>query len=102
MEDPYDKLKMIAPKTVYAQAKTYYGGGECGTLDSITTHRKIFLTPATPATSHSNSRAKEDPDIAVPKSITAQKTTFSLEIEMRSQFARLKKRQRTTAQNLAD
>src|SRR5205807_2853289 len=33
MEDPYDKLKMIAPKTVYIQAKTYYGGGEWYTLD---------------------------------------------------------------------
>ena len=25
MEDPYDKLKKIAPKTVYVQAKTYFG-----------------------------------------------------------------------------
>ena len=33
MEDPYDKLKLIAPKTVYVQAKTYYGGGEWYTLD---------------------------------------------------------------------
>jgi sugar phosphate isomerase/epimerase len=33
MEDPYEKLTMIAPKTVYAQAKTYYGGGEWYTLD---------------------------------------------------------------------
>ena len=33
MEDPYDKLKQIAPKTVYVQAKTYYGGGEWYTLD---------------------------------------------------------------------
>ena len=33
MEEPYDKLKLIAPKTVYVQAKTYYGGGEWYTLD---------------------------------------------------------------------
>ncbi len=33
MEDPYDKLRMIAPKTVYVQAKAYYGGGEWYTLD---------------------------------------------------------------------
>ena len=33
LEDPYDKLKQIAPKTVYVQAKTYYGGGEWYTLD---------------------------------------------------------------------
>jgi L-ribulose-5-phosphate 3-epimerase len=33
LEDPYDKLKQIAPKTVYVQAKTYDGGGEWYTLD---------------------------------------------------------------------
>jgi L-ribulose-5-phosphate 3-epimerase len=33
LEDPYDKLAMIAPKTVYVQAKTYYGGGLWYTLD---------------------------------------------------------------------
>jgi len=33
LEDPYDKLKQIAPKTVYVQAKTYFGGGEWYTLD---------------------------------------------------------------------
>jgi len=30
---PVHKLKQIAPKTVYVQAKTYYGGGEWYTLD---------------------------------------------------------------------
>jgi L-ribulose-5-phosphate 3-epimerase len=33
LEDPYDKLKKIAPKTVFVQAKFYYGGGEWYTLD---------------------------------------------------------------------
>ncbi len=33
MEDPYEKLKLIAPKTVFVQAKTYYGGGEWYTLN---------------------------------------------------------------------
>jgi L-ribulose-5-phosphate 3-epimerase len=33
LEDPYDKLKQIAPKTIYVQAKTYDGGGELYTLD---------------------------------------------------------------------
>ena len=27
LEDPYDKLEMMAPQTVFVQAKTYYGGG---------------------------------------------------------------------------
>jgi sugar phosphate isomerase/epimerase len=33
LEDPYDKLRLIAPKTDFVQAKTYYGGGEWYTLD---------------------------------------------------------------------
>lgn len=33
LEDPYPKLEMIARKTVFVQAKTYYGGGEWYTLD---------------------------------------------------------------------
>lgn len=27
LEDPYDRLEMMAPETVFVQAKTYYGGG---------------------------------------------------------------------------
>lgn len=33
LENPYDKLEMIAPYTSFVQAKTYYGGGEWYTLD---------------------------------------------------------------------
>lgn len=33
LEDPYPKLEMLMPKTVFVQAKTYYGGGEWYTLD---------------------------------------------------------------------
>lgn len=33
LEDPYDKLEMIAPYTCFVQAKTYYGGGEWYSLD---------------------------------------------------------------------
>ena len=33
LEDPYEKLEMLAPKTVLLQAKTYYGGGEWYELD---------------------------------------------------------------------
>jgi sugar phosphate isomerase/epimerase len=33
LEDPYAKLEQIAPKTVYVQAKTYYGGGIWYALD---------------------------------------------------------------------
>src|SRR5256885_3536905 len=30
---PYEKLRLMAPKTVFVQAKTYFGGGEWYTLD---------------------------------------------------------------------
>jgi len=33
LEDPYDRLEMLAPKAVFVQAKTYYGGGKWYTLD---------------------------------------------------------------------
>lgn len=33
LEQPYEKLLKMAPKTVFVQAKTYYGGGEWYTLD---------------------------------------------------------------------
>ena len=32
LEDPYDRLEKIAPKTILVQAKTYYGGGQWYTL----------------------------------------------------------------------
>jgi sugar phosphate isomerase/epimerase len=33
LEDPYDKLEMLAPRTCYVQAKTYFGGGIWYALD---------------------------------------------------------------------
>ncbi|MBI1249234.1 TIM barrel protein [bacterium] len=33
LEDPYARLEKIAPKTVFVQAKTYYGGGQWYSLD---------------------------------------------------------------------
>lgn len=33
LEDPYEQIEMLAPYTVFVQAKTYYGGGRYYTLD---------------------------------------------------------------------
>jgi L-ribulose-5-phosphate 3-epimerase len=33
LEDPYERLELLAPKTCYVQAKTYFGGGTWYTLD---------------------------------------------------------------------
>jgi sugar phosphate isomerase/epimerase len=70
LEDPYDKLTMIAPKTVYVQAKTYYGGGEWYTLDlDYTRIAKILSGVGYTGYICSEYEGKENPDIAVPKSI---------------------------------
>jgi sugar phosphate isomerase/epimerase len=33
LENPYERLEQIAPKTILVQAKTYYGGGQWYSLD---------------------------------------------------------------------
>ncbi|MCA9126186.1 MAG: sugar phosphate isomerase/epimerase [Planctomycetales bacterium] len=33
LEDPYQRLEKIAPRTIFVQAKTYYGGGQWYSLD---------------------------------------------------------------------
>ncbi len=78
MEDPYDKLKMIAPKTVYAQAKTYFGGGEWYTLD-LDYHRiaKILYDAGYSGYISLEFEGKENPDTAVPKSIALLREAFN-------------------------
>ncbi len=77
MEDPYDKLKMIASKTVYAQAKTYYGGGEWYTLD-LDYHRiaNILREAGYSGYVSLEFEGKENPDVAVPKSIELLRQTI--------------------------
>jgi sugar phosphate isomerase/epimerase len=77
MEDPYDKLKMIAPKTVYVQAKTYYGGGEWYTLDlDYKRIAKILDEAGYTGFVSSEYEGKEAADIAVPKSIKLLRETI--------------------------
>lgn len=77
LEDPYPKLQQIAPKTVFVQAKTYYGGGEWYTLDldykrvaktlsDVNYHGYVSL----------EFEGKENPDMAVPKSLAMLRTAF--------------------------
>ena len=78
LEDPYPKLEMIAPKTVFVQAKTYPGGGEWYTLDLD--YKRIAATLR-----KANFRGwvslemegKEDPSTAVPKSLKVLRSAFS-------------------------
>jgi sugar phosphate isomerase/epimerase len=77
MEDPYDKLKLIAPKTVYVQAKTYYGGGEWYTLD-LDYDRIVGILSNAGYTGYCclEFEGKEDPDIGVPRSIAMLRKAF--------------------------
>jgi L-ribulose-5-phosphate 3-epimerase len=79
LEDPYPKLEMIAPKTVFVQAKTYFGGGEWYTLDldykriakilgSVNYHGYISL----------EFEGKENADKAVPKSLGVLRKAFGI------------------------
>jgi len=78
LEDPYDKLRQIAPKTVFVQAKTYEGGGEWYTLDLDYKRIARILADARYAGYVSlEMEGKEDPDRAVPKSIEMLRAAFA-------------------------
>jgi sugar phosphate isomerase/epimerase len=78
LEDPYPKLAAMAPKTVYVQAKTYHGGGEWYTLDLDYARIAGLLRAAGYAGWVSlEMEGKEDPDVAVPKSIETLRKAFN-------------------------
>jgi sugar phosphate isomerase/epimerase len=77
LEEPYEKLKRIAPKTVFVQAKTYYGGGEWYTLDLD--YQKIAEILASANYTGYVSleyEGKESADTAVPKSLAVLRKAF--------------------------
>ena len=77
LEDPYAKLEQIAPKTVFVQAKTYYGGGEWYTLD-LDYQRIAKILGAVNYTGYISleMEGKEDPDTAVAKSVEMLRKAF--------------------------
>jgi len=78
MEDPYDKLKLIAPKTVYVQAKTYQGGGEWYTLDlDYPRIARILKDAGYTGYVSLEFEGKENADTAVPKSIALLRQAFN-------------------------
>jgi sugar phosphate isomerase/epimerase len=79
LEDPYDKLVAIAPKTIYVQAKTYYGGGEWYTLD-LDYKRIAKILAAANYTGYValEFEGKAPADEAVPKSIAMLRKAFDL------------------------
>ena len=78
LEDPYVKLKQIAAKTVFVQAKTYFGGGEWYTLELD--YKRIGRILAEVNYSGYISlefEGKESADTAVPRSIAMLRKAFS-------------------------
>ena len=78
LEDPYDKLEMLASKTVLMQAKTYHGGGTWYTLDldypriGEIMHRHDFAGWVS-----LEFEGKEGWETAIPKSLKTLRNAFS-------------------------
>lgn len=78
LEDPYDKLVAIAPKTVFVQAKAYPGGGEWYTLDlDYPRIARILGAAGYQGWVSLEMEGKEDPEIAVPKSLEVLRRAFA-------------------------
>jgi DNA repair protein RadA/Sms len=73
------QLEKIAARTVYVQAKTYPGGGEWYTLD-LNYRRIAKILKAAGYTGYVSleMEGKQDPDIAVPKSVAMLRKAFSV------------------------
>jgi sugar phosphate isomerase/epimerase len=79
LEEPYPKLEMMAPKTVFVQAKTYFGGGEWYTLDlDYSRIAKILRDVNYHGYVSLEFEGKEDPATGVPKSLDALRKAFGL------------------------
>jgi L-ribulose-5-phosphate 3-epimerase len=77
LEDPYDKLKQIAPKTVFVQAKTYHGGGLWYTLDlDYLRIARILADAGYSGYVSLEMEGKEHADTAVPKSLATLRKNF--------------------------
>lgn len=78
LEDPYDKLEMLAPHTVLMQAKTYYGGGTWYTLD-LDYQRIAEIMRQANYTGYVSLEfeGKESEQTAIPKSLELLRSAFS-------------------------
>jgi L-ribulose-5-phosphate 3-epimerase len=79
LEDPYTKLEKIAPKVVFVQAKTYFGGGEWYSLDLDYARIASILAKVNYNGYVSlEFEGKEPPETAVPKSLDLLRKGFGL------------------------
>jgi sugar phosphate isomerase/epimerase len=78
LEDPYDKLEMIAENTVFVQAKTYYGGGTYYTLDlDYQRIAKILKSVSYKGYISIEFEGEEDYRTAIPKSLALMRKVFN-------------------------
>ncbi|MFT5241577.1 MAG: L-ribulose-5-phosphate 3-epimerase [Candidatus Promineifilaceae bacterium] len=78
LDDPYDRLTQLAPKTVFIQAKTYYGGGTWYTLDlDYPRIAKIFRDVGYRGYVSLEFEGREDHKTAIPKSLHMLRKAFS-------------------------
>jgi sugar phosphate isomerase/epimerase len=78
LEDPYDRLELLAPKTVLVQAKTYYGGGMWYTLDLDYPRIAALLRKhAYRGYVSLEFEGKENPLTAIPKSLAMLRSAFA-------------------------
>lgn len=78
LEDPYDKLEVLAPKAVLVQAKTYYGGGLWYSLDlDYKRIAAILRKHAYRGYVSLEFEGKEDPRTGIPKSLALLRQEFA-------------------------
>lgn len=79
LEDPYDRLEVIAADAVLVQAKTYYGGGQWYTLD-LDYPRIAALLKKHKYNGYVSLEfeGKEDPRTAIPKSLQMLQQAFAV------------------------
>jgi L-ribulose-5-phosphate 3-epimerase len=78
LEDPYERLAKLAPKTVFIQAKTYLGGGIWYTLDlDYPRIAKIFRDADYRGYVSLEFEGREDHQTAIPKSLSMLRQAFS-------------------------
>ena len=77
-EDLYERLAVMAPRTVFVQAKTYTGGGEWYTLD-VDYDRVAAILAAVGYNGYVSLEfeGRADPEIAVPESIARLRQAFA-------------------------
>ena len=78
LENPYEKLKQIAPNTVLIQAKTYFGGGRWYELDlDYPRIAKIFKDAGYKGYVSLEFEGNDDPLKGIPKSLELLREAFA-------------------------